>query len=648
MLASKLMSALTGGTEDKLYVDDVFSTYLYTGNGSTQTINNGIDLAGKGGLVWLKNRSSASEHRLFDTARGIASGSTNALTTNSTAGQVNYTNGFGVNQVFSSGFGIGNSGLDANNSGQTYVSWTFRKSPKFFDVVTYTGNGVAGRQIPHSLGVAPGMVIVKSTSTVGSWFVYHSATGASKYLALNYTMAATNDGGALWNNTTPSATTITLGSNGDVNASGATYVAYLFAHDDSADGIIQCGSFTTDASGNATVSLGWEPQYLMIKASSDVRDWTTVDSMRGLGANQGIAKTLRPNLTAMEGSTLLTGITATGFNLADAASTTYIYLAIRRPNKPPTSGTEVYNAIARTGTGAAATVTGVGFAPDLLLSACLDTTFNNGAYSRLTGVSLLIPNTTAGEVGGASSGLTGFTQDGVSLNSDPNNGTVNYAGFRYINHFFRRAPGFFDVVCYTGTEVARTVPHSLGVAPELMIVKRRDGVGAWFVGFEFTTSNMSRAYLDQTNGKVNATYAAFGAGAISGQPTGVSFPLAAGVGELNTSSNTVVAYLFASLPGVSKVGAYTGNGTTQTINCGFTTGARFILIKKTSGTGDWLVADTARGIVSAGDPRLSLNTTAAEVTGEDWLDPDATGFIINQTTADANASGASYIFLAIA
>jgi hypothetical protein len=117
----------------------------------------------------------------------------------------------------------------------------------------------------------------------------------------------------------------------------------------------------------------------------------------------------------------------------------------------------------------------------------------------------------------------------------------------------------------------------------------------------------------------------------------------------NSGGTTNIAYLFASLPGISKVGSYTGNGSSQTINCGFTSGARFILIKRTDSTGDWYVWDTARGIVTGNDPHLSLNTTAAEVTSNDTIDPDSTGFIVNQVAAtNVNVNTATYIFFAIA
>jgi hypothetical protein len=110
-----------------------------------------------------------------------------------------------------------------------------------------------------------------------------------------------------------------------------------------------------------------------------------------------------------------------------------------------------------------------------------------------------------------------------------------------------------------------------------------------------------------------------------------------------------VAYLFATCAGVSKVGSYTGTATTQTINCGFTAGARFVLIKRIDDIADWYVWDSARGIVAGNDPYLLINSTAAEVTGTDYVDTAASGFEISSTAPAAiNASGGTFIFLAIA
>jgi hypothetical protein len=118
----------------------------------------------------------------------------------------------------------------------------------------------------------------------------------------------------------------------------------------------------------------------------------------------------------------------------------------------------------------------------------------------------------------------------------------------------------------------------------------------------------------------------------------------------NNASHTYIAYLFASLDGVSKVGSYAGDSTTgRVIDCGFSSGARFVLIKRTDGAGDWAVWDSERGIVAGNDSRLRLNDTSAEVTGYDILDPHSSGFIVNHTAAlAANESGQSYIFYAIA
>ena len=610
------------------YVDDVFSTTLYTGNGATQTITNGIDLAGKGGLVWIKQRNGPSAHNLRDTVRGNNYALNSALTNAQSSGWSTVFN------FTSTGYAITGTNDQYNGAGGTYAAWTFRKAAKFFDVVTYTGDGVAGRSIAHSLGIAPGMVIVKKYSGTGSWAVRHrSATGE---LILDLTSA--QDAGGFYTVTAMDASTFTVSVNGSAgNESGQSYVAYLFAHDTAADGIIQCGSFTTDGSGNATVNLGWEPQYLLIKGVSAGMQWVMEDAMRGMSyANQAVLYSNSSSAEFNTGGDYLHP-TATGFqdNGTFGASQTLIYMAIRRPNKPPTTGTQVYNAIARTGTGAAVTVTGVGFAPDFRIG-----TFRSAATAKYTFSKLIAPfnnlatNLTRGEnidntVGG------NFYNDGFY-----EAGYLSTSGHTFIDWLFKRAPGFFDEVCYTGTGVATTQAHNLGVAPELMIIKSRTNAFGWSV-YNISLGVASAIYL-------NSTSAAGGSPEWnSTTPTSNVFSISNAV-TVNGSGQTYVAYLFATLAGISKVGSYTGNGSSQNIECGFAAGARFVLVKATSTTGDWLVADTARGIVSGNDPRLSLNSTAAEVTGEDWLDPYAPGFTVNQTTASANASGVSYIFLAIA
>jgi hypothetical protein len=625
---------------EQLVVEDVFSTWLYTGNSSTQTITNGINLSGQGGLVWLKARNSAENNFLFDTNRGVQK----RLISNSTADEFELSDG--LSAFNSNGFTLG-SGYTANGSGLNVASWTFRQAPNFFDVVTYTGNGVSGRAISHNLGVAPGVIIVKRTNGATDWPVYHRSLGDNKAMILNSTASVYT-----WNvlsTSTPTATQFFVNAQDEVNANGGTYVAYLFAHVTGSNGIIQCGSFTTDGSGVATVTLGWEPQWVLFKSSSATDNWRIVDNMRGF-ANAGASSDARlfPNLSSQEFFSDTANPTATGFVTQGdlQASQTYIYMAIRRgPMRTPTLGTSVFSPVTYTGTGSARTIT-TGFVTDLVLGhGRRDDLSGTAVADRLRGdTRYLETSATSAEAtsDGTTQDITGFDfMTGYGLGV-PNNSWMNNAGSPGINWNFRRAPGFMDVVCYTGTGSATTFNHNLGAVPELMIGKSRSGTFDWCV-YHKDVGNTKAIYLN-SNG-LPVTSSDFWQDTT---PTSSVFTIG-NINRLNTNGNTQVMYLFASVPGVSKVGSYTGNGSSQTINCAFTTGSRFVMIKRTDSTGDWYVWDSARGIVAGNDPYLALNTTAAEVTSNDSVDTDNTGFVVNQVAAsNINVNAATYIFLAIA
>jgi hypothetical protein len=622
------------------YIEDYFSTFLFTGNASTQTINNGIDLAGKGGLVWTKNRTNAYDNYLYDTARGVNKLllSNNSIDQQSTANTLTAFN--------SNGFTLGNNDYGNITNGAAAVSWTWAKAPKFFDVVTYTGNGAATRAISHSLASTPGFVVIKETSSADNWHAWHrSFASFSTYILLNTTGGSTTAGG-----TTifkgMSSTDFTIGSDGGVNANGSTYVAYLFAHNaggfglTGTDNVISCGSFTTDGSGNFSVNLGYEPQWMMIKCSSDAQDWQMFDNMRGL-VTQPTAATARltPNTSAVENSTTNDlGPTSTGFESIGnyGASRTYIYIAIRRgPMKVPTSGTSVF-APSFNGQTSTDYLAYLGQPTDFWIRNDRAGSDHN-ARSRLTGGGYLLTNSTAAE----------GTQ---AINWWDNQFGVGEVGTTYgystgiVNYLFRRAPSFFDEVCYTGTGSATTQAHNLGVVPEMMIVKGRTNTFSWFVYQEdLTTANQSFLTLN-TDSAVSTGSAVWN----STSPTSSVFSIGS-ANAINQSGQTYVAYLFATCAGVSKVGSYTGTATTNQIDCGFTAGSRFVLIKRTDSTGDWYVWDSARGIVAGNDPYLLLNSTAAEVTSTDYIDTYSAGFEISSTAPAAiNASGGSYLFLAIA
>lgn len=615
-----LLLATSGGEAQAAsggYVDDVFSAYVRTGTGADVTVNTNIDMT-KGYMLWTKGRSGATDHAIYDSARGVtfdlASNLTSAQTTQST----------GLKSVSGTGHTIG-SLEKMNTNAATYVDWVFRKAPKFFDVVTYTGDGTSNRQIAHSLGVDPGMVIVKRTDSTGSWFVQHrSANGGTSDWEYRLLLeSTTNIANVGWPDPTSSIFHVSDG----INLSNATYVAYLFAHDPSAEGIIKCGSFTTDGSGNATVNLGWEPQFSMVKASSTTSNWIMLDSMRGWNMSANDATLLANTSGAETVATERGNPTATGFDFkGGTASQTYIYLAIRRPNKPPTTGTQVYNASTASG------VVSAGFPVDLHIGATRAGAANNHAvHSRLVGgTKELVTSSTAAEAAITDLGFDSMTGLRASL---PAGG---------VNHFFRRATGFMDVVCDTGTGVAHAIAHNLTKVPELIIRKSRSAATQWEV-WHSALAATEKLVLNS-----NAAKATDATAWNSTPPTATQFTVGTGA-NVNANAATFVTYLFATLAGISKVGSYTGNGSSQTIDCGFGTGARFVLIKRTDATGDWYVWDSVRGIIAANDPHLSLNTTAAEVTTDDSVDPDASGFIVNQNTAtNINVNGGQYIFLAIA
>jgi len=646
------------------YIEDVFSTWLYTGNGSTgQTIANGIDLSTNGGMVWAKSRSNAQTGFIFDTSRGsgkyLIPSATNASANGTPNGVTFLTNGFstvdGIAPTFAN---------LCNQSGYTYASWTFAKQPKFFDVVTYTGNGTNPRNISHNLGSDPGCIIVKRTDIGANWSVYHRSSAASGftaaqcYMYLNSTNAVT-DNSTFWSDTAPTSTTFTVGSQS--NANGGTYVAYLFAHNaggfglTGSDNVISCGSYTGDGTtdGSKLVSLGYEPQWVLVKRtdSSTNGGWHMIDMMRGMPTatnSSSITALLLANTSAAENLDSTGGPSATGFNpvasLTNTNAATYIYIAIRRgPMKVPTDGTKVFAPVVSSVSDG--TQITAGFPVDMQIFKYRAGSAPSYVVDRLRGV-----GTTTTVVGGPqlrTSITAAETNTGGIARNWNNTGFAMPSGFGTVSDIFwsfGRAPSFFDEVCYTGNGVAgRQITHNLAAVPELMIVKPRSTVGAWSVYNSFNGAS-SQMYLNLTNSADSGNPVWYNT-----SPTASVFSVNDTGWGVNDTSQTYVAYLFASCLGVSKVGSYTGNGTTQTIDCGFAGGARFVLIKRTDSTGDWYVYDTARGMTTLTDPYLRLNNSAAETATLGSVTTVSTGFALNSAIlADINVNGGSYIFLAIA
>jgi len=259
-----------GAVATKTYVDDVFSTYLWKGTAAQKTITNGIDLSTEGGMVWIKGRDQTYSHLIFDTERGA----TNSLVTNTSAGYD--TVGGALDQFNTDGFRVG-SDTTANGNNFEMASWTWRKAPGFFDCIKYEGDGTSGRTISHSLGCVPGLILIKGDLS-SDWIVYHRDLGDSTTNSANFNLrlnssASKYDATDMFNDTMPTASTITLGNSGHTNGDGYDYVAYLFAGGESTAATARSVEFD----GNDYLSLASSSDFDMGTGDYTIECWVNRD-----------------------------------------------------------------------------------------------------------------------------------------------------------------------------------------------------------------------------------------------------------------------------------------------------------------------------------------------------------------------------------
>lgn len=299
-------------------------TTLYTGNGTNINITSAlIDGTLPPDFVWLKSRSAATNNGLFDSVRGFSK----ALYSNTTGAEVATA---GVGSTTSTTISIGGDGA-FNTNAATYAAWQWAAGTgavtntagsitsqvnagalQGFSIVTYTGTGVAAT-IGHGLGVAPKFILVKCRNTVDNWNVYHTSLGNTTGLNLNTVTAATANIG-WWNNTSPTNTTISVGTYQTINTQ--TYVAYCFAE---IAGYSKFGSYTGNGNVDGTFTyLGFKPAYILLRNSNAATNWTIYDNKR-LGYNVNNNQ-LYCNSTSVEASGVATtnpiiDITANGFKV---------------------------------------------------------------------------------------------------------------------------------------------------------------------------------------------------------------------------------------------------------------------------------------------------------------------------------------------
>ena len=337
---------------------------LYTGNDGTQSIT-GLEF--QPDWVWLKCRSDSAGHQLYDSVRGatkrIYSSEQNAESTVSN----------GLTAFNSNGFSIGSHSAININS-ETYVGWCWKAGGSSntynindvgyasataagldggtidptgasistkcgFSIITYNGNGTAGATIAHGLGIKPAWIIAKSRSNSSDVRVYHQSLGNTIALKLN-TTDAQYASTTYWNDTSPTSTTVSLGTDGDMNVSSRTYVMYCWSE---IPGYSKFGRHIgNDNTDGIQVHLGFRPAWLMIKnTSSSSRDWDIVNAK--VSTSNPVTKYINANLSNAEDTYTYCDFLANGIKARNGGNTfhssdNYIYMAFaEQPGRTPFS-----------------------------------------------------------------------------------------------------------------------------------------------------------------------------------------------------------------------------------------------------------------------------------------------------------------------
>ncbi len=324
---------------------DYFNTKLYTGNATDDTAITGVGFTPS--FLWGKNRTDAgTNHFLIDAVRGV----TKELNSNSDS--VDGTDATLIKSFDSDGFTLGDGSLNqsaknfvawnwkangqgsANSDGTITTTYTSANTTSGFSIVRYTGTG-SNATVGHGLGAVPKMIIVKCLDQTHWWFTYHVSLGNTKHITLNTTNAASGDSAVYWNNTTPTSSVFSIGTDTGVNQSGQDYIAYCFAD---VQGFSKFGSYTGNGNADgAFIYTGFKPAFVIVKQSSaSGESWKMYDNKRP-GYNL-VNNWLEPDDSQAEGTgsnqidMISNGFKARATNTAmNASGSTYIYMTFGQP-----------------------------------------------------------------------------------------------------------------------------------------------------------------------------------------------------------------------------------------------------------------------------------------------------------------------------
>jgi hypothetical protein len=635
--------------------EPIFAVTLYNGAGAVSTVTTGVDNTA-GSLIWTKRRNGGGgSHSLVSSVTGL--GSFVASNTTDALGSLN------TMTVSTTGYTTSGDSY-TSSSGATYVNYNFKVSPGFLDIVTYQGDGTLEQKFNHGLQAEPGFVLIKRTNQTRHWCVWH------KDVPLDGILDSTDDFAYNFIKSVTSTYVETYYQNqAPTNQTGGNYVAYVFGSDDTN---IKCGVETE--AHNKQINVGFEPAFFLYKPTDlSGTDWILIDNKR--------SQPVYPNNTSPESSG--NGFTFTSTGVTQNPSyiwgngTKYMYVAIRDGAVSPdtfelnlndstdlqflkegdtvttpeiTTQTLAFKATLYTGNNTGQTVnTGVDntSGKSLVWIKSRDNGVSHMIYDTVRGPRLtLSSNSTSAQLDYTTS-LTAFTSSGFTIGGE---GNVSGGSQSFIAWNFRAAPGFMDIVKFVGTQVAQSIPHDLGSAPGLMIIKDITRGDGWMV-YHKDKGASSYSFLDTSWATAGNNTSFFG----GITPTSTHFSVG-NSSNTNHNGDEFIAYLFADDGTNIKCGSYNGLAypSSVTVNCGFKPG--WLMVKRTDQSANhWMIVDTVRG----GATELAANLNNAEHTGSytgiefgyPLFQLTNTGFIAdpNQVGPASSNGGtsANYIYIAI-
>jgi hypothetical protein len=341
------------------------------------------------------------------------------------------------------------------------------------------------------------------------------------------------------------------------------------------------------------------------------------------------------------------------------------FLALCTSNLPDVAVTpsEHFNTVLYSGSGSAQSITGVGFAPDFSwFKSRSNSDYHNVYDSVRGGIKYLLTDLTEAEQT-AANGFVSLDSDGFSLDNAGSGGEVNGSGKTYVSWNWKangsgssntdgditstvsvNTDAGFSIVAYTGNDVnGETIGHGLSKAPELVIIKAREG-SYTSVGWGVIGSVLSST----TALKLNDTAATVSAAGVTTNtlPTATVFTVA---DNYNHSGSGHIAYCFHSVDGYSKCSSFVGNGSADGVFVYTGFAVKWVLIKRTNSAGQGSpIFDSARNEFNVTNKRLNSNDSVAEVTTDGNIDLLSNGFKARNTDGSVNTSGGTYIYLAFA